>query len=212
MAMEEDASWLMAVRGARQVVEGLDELVRLQELLDAAGEGTWRLVEILLEKLPGRPLPLYERNHVEDAWARNVVVVAEEGASEGKLQLPTGDVIDEDDTPGGRLPLHEGDNSLRAEYGLFSTSAACGRQSTWYLSCAGGSAARKNSCSSCSRVSTSSMLTTRRLTKRLFSRMRPVNSSRRGTSSSMISSPTMRGSACGNSAGTIGSTGKTVKS
>ena len=60
MAMEdEDASWLMAVRGARQVVEGLDPLVRLQELLDAAGDGTWRLVEILLEKLQGRPLPLY---------------------------------------------------------------------------------------------------------------------------------------------------------
>ena len=107
MAMEdEDASWLMAVRGARQVVEGLDPLVWLQELLDAAGDGTWRLVEILLEKLLGRPLPLYERGHVEEAWARNVVVVAEEGASEGKLQLPTGDVIDEDDTPGGRLPLH----------------------------------------------------------------------------------------------------------
>ena len=32
MAMEdEDASWLMAVRGARKVVEGLDPLVRLQE-------------------------------------------------------------------------------------------------------------------------------------------------------------------------------------
>ena len=77
-----------------------------QELLDAAGDGTWRLVEILLEKLQGRPLPLYERGNVEEAWARNVVVVAEEGASECKLQLPTGDVIDEDDTPGGRLPLH----------------------------------------------------------------------------------------------------------
>ena len=113
---------VVADGGARRAPgrpEGLDPLVRLQELLDAAGDGTWRLVEILLEKLLGRPLSLYERGHVEEAWARNVVVVAEEGASEGKLQLPTGDVIDEDDTPGGRLPLHEGDNSLRAEYGLF---------------------------------------------------------------------------------------------
>eukprot|EP00966_Prymnesium_polylepis_P198076 4589680-Prymnesium_polylepis.1 len=93
-----------------------------------------------------------------------------------------------------------------------ASPASCGRHSTRYLSCPGGSAPRKNSRSSCSRVTTPSTDSTRKLTFLTPGRRRPVLWSSRGASSVMISSPTIRGSCDAKFSGSCGSTGPTSKS
>ena len=108
--------WAAAVRDASSVLSDLDET----ELAGASFEDkpTWRLVEILLEQMPGRAIPFEDRPSIIASW-RKVLVVGQEGQREVELRLASGDVADEDDTPGGVLPLVEGNNSLRSEWGMF---------------------------------------------------------------------------------------------
>ena len=111
------AAWDAAVRDACDVLSDLDE----EQLQGATFEDkpTWRLVEILIDQMAGRAIPFEDCNSVIDGW-RKVLVVTEEGKRDFlQLRLASGALADEHDTPGGVLPILEGNNSLRSEWGLF---------------------------------------------------------------------------------------------
>ena len=109
--------WHAAVRDARSVLGDLDE----EQLEGTCSEDkpTWRLVEVLLEQMRGRAIPFEDRNTVLDGWRKVVIVAAEGQQREVELRLASGAVADEHDTPGGVLPIVEGINSLKSEWGLF---------------------------------------------------------------------------------------------
>ena len=108
------ARWNAAVEGARTVYGD----VREPDVLDDEGEGTWKLVEIFLEKMSGQSIPMLDRNKVDENW-RQVVLVVEDGAREGTLRFPSGALVDEADTPEGVVSLREGNHSMRGEYGMY---------------------------------------------------------------------------------------------
>ena len=114
--MAAEATDIAAVRDAATVLTGLDE-----EQLEGASieqKQTWRLVEILLEQMPGRAIPFEDRSTILSKW-RKVIVVAQEDQRDAELRLASGVVADEHDTPGGALPLLLGNNSLKTEFGLW---------------------------------------------------------------------------------------------
>eukprot|EP00966_Prymnesium_polylepis_P192212 4454844-Prymnesium_polylepis.1 len=117
MAAPRTAAWEAALQDASNVLSDLGE----SELEGASFEGkaTFRLVEILIEHMAGRRVPFEDRFGIIDKW-RPVMIVPKEGEATAALLLASGDIADEPpDTPGGELPLDEGNNSLKSEYGLF---------------------------------------------------------------------------------------------
>ena len=55
--------WASAVEKARAVVTALDAVEALG-VVDDDGGGTWKLVEIFLEKMCGQPIPMWDRHAV----------------------------------------------------------------------------------------------------------------------------------------------------
>ena len=84
-------AWNDALKAARACASELDAMEAMGTL-DEDGEGTWKLVEILLSKLRGQSIPLLDRITVDAEW-RRVLLVVEEGASEGKLHFCGGEVV-----------------------------------------------------------------------------------------------------------------------
>ena len=110
-------AWAQAVTAARAVVFALDA-VETMGAIDEDGNGTLKLVNILVEKMHGQPIPFNDRNGVDEAW-RGVLLVVQEGASEGQLSFCNGEPVDEHDTPAGRLALRDSNNSLASEFGMY---------------------------------------------------------------------------------------------
>ena len=109
--------WEAALEDAKATIDGMNE----DELTGAISDGSvsLRLVEILLDEMPGRRIPLQDRHSLTDKW-RPVLIVGTEGDDELQLSLATGEIADESpDTPGGVLHLRDGNYSLSNEFGLF---------------------------------------------------------------------------------------------
>ena len=109
-------SWRTVYKTAQDIVTDLDE-ADLLGCLEEDGAARWKLVETLLEKLSGKPLPLQDRPDLDSEW-RNVTLTIEDGEKSGVLRLQNGDLADEVDTPSGVLEL-EGDHGLIAEFGTY---------------------------------------------------------------------------------------------
>ena len=111
------AAWEAALADATAELNSLTA----EELEDAISDAgvSEKIVWRLLENMPGRCVPFEDRFSITGAW-RRVMVVAQEGEEVAELRLVSGEIADEPpDTPGGRLPLRDGNNSLKSEYGLF---------------------------------------------------------------------------------------------
>ena len=76
MAEAAPDAWLGAMEACTTELSNLDET----ELEGAIyrGKETWRLVEIILKLMAGRPIAFEDRNKASDPW-RKVLVVAKEG-------------------------------------------------------------------------------------------------------------------------------------
>ena len=88
-------------------VSDLDE-DDLADCVDGDGEGTFKLVKILLNKLVDKPVPLQDRMTVAGEWRKVTVTVTEEDATVGVLRSEWGELLDEPpDTPKGELSIVE---------------------------------------------------------------------------------------------------------
>ena len=91
-AMSEDSTteWAAALSEASSVLSDLDE----SHLEGAShdGKATWRLVEILLEKMQGSAIPFEDRNNIQDKW-RKVLIVAKQGQPDAELCTASGAVL-----------------------------------------------------------------------------------------------------------------------
>ena len=86
--MAASAAWTAAVAQAVDVVSDLD-VAQLLGAIDELGIGTWRLMEILLERLRGKPIALLDKEETDGPW-RRVLLVAREGAATAELRTEAG--------------------------------------------------------------------------------------------------------------------------
>ena len=87
MAEAAPDAWLGAMEACTTELSNLDET----ELEGAIyrGKETWRLVEIILKLMAGRPIAFEDRNKASDPW-RKVLVVAKEGEEVAQLTFDNG--------------------------------------------------------------------------------------------------------------------------
>ena len=118
MATATTNQWRKAVTALRDVLSDLDES-ELLGCVDDDGDGTWRLVEIVLKEMWGKPIPFEDRSTMEQEWRRVTIKVETSEAREAELRCESGELVDEVDTPLGVLQLYAGNNSLQTEFGLY---------------------------------------------------------------------------------------------
>lgn len=113
--------WEAAHNAALEAVTWLQGDIQEGDCFDDQGDGNFNLFKILQRHLIGTPVALEDRFCVADEQWRHVTVsITGEDAAEGELRNERGELLDEPpDTPGGKLSIYDGNNSLVSEWGLF---------------------------------------------------------------------------------------------
>ena len=108
-----------AIGAGRIVVSGWDE-EDAEGYLDGS-DATWAFAKQLLKEQRGHAVPFEDRESVEEGWRKVLIQqdAGEAGDAKAMLLTASGDLVDEQETPGGVLQLYEGNTSLQAQYGLY---------------------------------------------------------------------------------------------